>query len=187
MEFIEELGASLDPLYALDDAAESEDTERVNACLRSMLETYHAAINPELSKVRDAIMEYFPRVVIKATESEDFQYVHTLSHRWDMALFYAANWLVMDASGEDVDQAATQELRQEILAFHGLQLSEAAFLYVAQKMLALEGWTVEVVTDSTPEEGDPTGIVVVNDEGNFAFIRPVLHATKVHAWKSETG
>lgn len=193
LAFIEALGASLDPLYDLDEASESEEAERVNLCLSAMLEAYHAAIDPDLAQIKGAIGALAPRVAIQVGDA-DAQYVHAISHRWDMALFYPNTWVVTSpeavSAGEAVflDQAATEELREKIAAFCKREASQAAFLYVAQKILAESGWTVEVVTDSTPEEGDQTGVVGVvqsSPEKYMAFVRPVLHATRVHVLTSK--
>jgi hypothetical protein len=199
--FIEELGATLDELYQLDEYAEARNWDKMNLILSSMVSKYHAQVDDKLAEVKSQI-DSQPMAMIADTNSGTEQFANATDYRYDLALQHPDNWYIARQRSEEemekvtaintklnknvlqIGQYAavedeTEVLRNLVRSFFEAENRESAFLYMAQRILVQKGFEVEVATDSTEGEPDTTNKVFVDTRTGMVFVRPVIHATEI--------
>jgi len=147
-----------------------------------MVAHYREIILPELEKTKRFI-DGIRGATICDTNSDVKQLASKTELRYDLALQHPRNWIVVDDLDnlDSKNEIATNALQEELMKFFFLESREAAFLYMAQKLLMTNHYKVQVVTDSAEDEPDATGFVTINPRDKFVYVKPVLHATALIA------
>ena len=166
----------LDAHYAMNDAGEDKDYEKVEQILNDMLKQYHEETESPLLEIKNIIDTYKGEIGIKATNDDEVvQPVNSVNTRYDLALLHPENWVVTKSDGINGQSWLSSWLKN----FQVRENKAASLLYYAQK-IAVEylGLRLLVHTDSVEPETDLTAEVLRDKAMNLALVRPVIHATK---------
>lgn len=176
IEYVKNLASVLDAHYAMNDAGEDKDFEKVEQILNDMLKKYHEDTELPLLEIKNIIDTYKGEIGIKATNDDEVvQPVSTVNTRYDLALLHPENWVVTNSDGINGQSWLSSWLKN----FQIRENKSASLLYYAQK-IAVEylGLRLLVHTDSVEPETDLTAEVLRDEAMNLALVRPVIHATK---------
>jgi hypothetical protein len=199
--FLDALGATLDDLYELSEAADERKWDKINAILKKLVTNYRTNIDPRLAEIVEFVRAE-PRAMIADPKTGAKQFAKDLPNRFDLALLHPDNWYIarerteeeknivaevnaaLDKNVLQLSQYATLEeeteaFRERLREFFVAESREAAFLYAAQRILAQKGFQVQVVTDSAEDEPDATNFAMVDARTAMVYVRPVLHATEI--------
>ena len=171
LEYVKNLASVLDAHYAMNDAGEDKDYEKVEQILNDMLKQYHEETESPLLEIKNIIDTYKGEIGIKATNDDEVvQPVNSVNTRYDLALLHPENWVVTKSDGINGQSWLSSWLKN---------FKAASLLYYAQK-IAVEylGLRLLVHTDSVEPETDLTAEVLRDEAMNLALVRPVIHATK---------
>ena len=74
-DFIEELAASLDVLYLIEEYIEENKIRDAEKLLEGMIVLYHESVKQELISIKEYIANFPGKMYIQSTNSEDKQYI----------------------------------------------------------------------------------------------------------------
>lgn len=200
-EFLDALGATLDDLYELDEAADERKWDKINIILGKLVANYRASIDSRLTEIVEFVRSE-PMAMITDPKTGAEQFAKDSAYRFDLALLHPENWYIArDRTAEEQEKVEninakldkniiqlgqyaaleeeTEAFRERLREFFVTESREAALLYAAQRILVQKGFQVQVVTDSSEEEPDATNFVMVDTRTAMVYVRPVLHATEI--------
>jgi hypothetical protein len=175
LEFIKDLAASLDDLYALELLLEKEEIREAEKLLENMLIKYHEAVKHELISIKEYIANFPGKMYIQSTNSEDKQYIDEIPNRYDLALQHPENWHIEFFDGFGTTEQEDKEFRERLSEFQKLENHYACRLYLAQKVVLECKHRLTVLTDSEIPEPDTSGEVLYDEGLGLALVRPVMH------------
>jgi len=175
LDFIKDLAASLDDLYALELLLEKEEIREAEKLLENMLIEYHEAVKHELISIKEYIANFPGKMYIQSTNSEDKQYIDEIPNRYDLALQHPENWHIEFFDGFGTTEQEDKEFRERLSEFQKLENHYACRLYLAQKVVLECKHRLTVLTDSEIPEPDTSGEVLYDEGLGLALVRPVMH------------
>ena len=175
LDFIKDLAASLDDLYALEELLENEQIREAEKLLEKMLVEYHEAVKHELISIKEYIANFPGKMYIQSTNSEDKQYIDEIPNRYDLALQHPENWHIEFFDGFGTTEQEDKEFRERLSQFQKLENNFACRLYLAQKIVLECKHRLTVLTDSEVPEPDTSGEVLFDEGLGLALVRPVMH------------
>ena len=174
-DFINQLAASLDDFYLLEEFLEKNEIREAEKLLEKMLVEYHEAVKHELISIKDYISNFPGKMYIQSTNSDDKQYIDEIPNRYDLALQNPENWHIEFFDGFGTTEQEDKEFRERLSEFQKLENHYACRLYLAQKIVLECKHRLTVLTDSEVPEPDTSGEVLYEEGLGLALVRPVMH------------
>ena len=174
-DFIEELAASLDVLYLIEEYIEENKIRDAEKLLEDMIVLYHESVKQELISIKEYIANFPGKMYIQSTNSEDKQYIDEIPNRYDLALQHPENWHIEFFEGFGTTKQEDKEFRERLSEFQKLENHHACRLYLAQKIVSESKHKLTVLTDSEAPEPDTSGEVLFDEALGLALVRPVMH------------